>query len=697
MSGACRASSKTASTAGCWSPRGPVAGRPTPTRCASASPVRRFRWSRRGWGSSRSCSADRRRHPGRVRRDERATSASRVAVAGPVACRHRVPPQPLSGRTMYPLMLLVGAAMAQSSPAVTTAPDVDAQIFRPTIDGRRTLLVDDATVARRLRPSARLLFQYVNDPLVYVQDGEQTRIVSDIVQGDLLLGVGYDRLRIGLDVPVVMQVSGVAGDESGLGDIGADIGLSLLDPERDVFGLAVKGRVDLPTGDFANAIGTRELAYEVGGVLDLRLADSLVAVNFGTRGLPTADLVNVTIDDQFYLRAGLAQALADDDGAGLSLEAAAAFTYGEPLDNTPAVPVEGLVGGWVRVGDFVLRGGGGMGITDGVGAPDARVLLGIGYEPPDVADRDRDGILDDVDRCPTDPEDIDRYRDDDGCPDPATMVRVRFVDEDGQPIDHVRMAVESPDGTVAELSPEDPHPLHPGTYELHATAEGFVPLESSLVVPEGAEHEVTKVLTRPDGVLQIKVVGPDGRPVDARLTLDGGDRGTTGGEAQKVRIAPGEHTIRATANGYRVAEVTIALKAGTTEVVELVLEPAKVVVTVERVELREKVLFDFNQATIKPESYPLLDEVVAVMKEHPEIEVLRIEGHTDERGSAAYNLELSEKRAEAVRQYLIDHGIAPERLRAVGYGESKPLNPGHDEEAWEQNRRVEMWIEKRAD
>ncbi len=595
---------------------------------------------------------------------------------------------------MLSLMLLAGTAMAQSAPA---APDVNAQIFRPSIDGQRTLLVDDATVARRFHPSARLLFQYVNDPLVFVQDGEQTRIVSDIVQGDALLSVAYDRLRLGVDVPFAMLVSGVEGDESGLGDVGAELKLGLLDPERDVFGFAVEGRLDFPTSDFANAYGSSDLGYQVGGVLDLRVDDSLVALNFGTRGVPTAVLDNVTVDDQFYLRAALGQALLPDEGAGLSVEAGAAFTYGEALSNTAAVPVEGLLGGWVRMGDFVLRAGGGVGLTDGVGAPDARALLGIGYEPPNVSDKDRDGILDDVDDCPTDPEDIDGYRDADGCPDPSTMVQVNFVDEDKHPIDNVRMAIEAGDGAVEELSPRSAHPLHPGSYELHATAEGFVPLESSLVVPEGADHQVTKVMTRPDGILQVKVVGPDGRPVDARLSLDGGDRGTTGGEAQKVKVAPGEHTIRATANGYRVAEITIALKAGTTEIVELVLEPARVVVTVERVELREKVMFGFNKASIKPESYPLLDEVAGVMRDHPEIQVLRIEGHTDERGSASYNMKLSDDRAASVRQYLVDHGIAADRLRSVGYGESKPLNPEHDEEAWEQNRRVEMWIEDRAD
>ena len=224
-----------------------------------------------------------------------------------------------------------------------------------------------------------------------------------------------------------------------------------------------------------------------------------------------------------------------------------------------------------------------------------------------------------------------------------------------------------------------------------------MPLSTTLEVPSAAEHEVTKILTRPHGMLEITVVGPDGQPVDARLSLDGGDRGRTEGQAYQVKVSPGAHQVRASANGYRVAEVTVDLESGTREAVVLVMEPSQVVVTTEQVELREKVQFDTNLTTIKPESFPLLEEVARVLKEHPELTRLRIEGHTDERGSDTYNQRLSDGRAESVRAWLVEHGVQADRLRSIGYGESKPLDEGHNEAAWEKNRRVEMWIEERSD
>ncbi|RKX69963.1 hypothetical protein DRP53_06475, partial [candidate division WOR-3 bacterium] len=100
------------------------------------------------------------------------------------------------------------------------------------------------------------------------------------------------------------------------------------------------------------------------------------------------------------------------------------------------------------------------------------------------------------------------------------------------------------------------------------------------------------------------------------------------------------------------------------------------------------------KATIKPESYPILDEAAAILTSHPEIRV-EIQGHTDSIGSDAYNLKLSNLRANAVRTYLIErHGIDPSRLVARGYGESRPIADNRTKEGRAQNRRVDFVILK---
>ena len=102
------------------------------------------------------------------------------------------------------------------------------------------------------------------------------------------------------------------------------------------------------------------------------------------------------------------------------------------------------------------------------------------------------------------------------------------------------------------------------------------------------------------------------------------------------------------------------------------------------------VLFDTGSDRIRPESTPTLKEMGTMLKEHPELKLV-IEGHTDNVGVAANNQSLSEKRAEAVRQYLVDtFGIDKSRLQAKGFGSSKPTAGNDTPEGRQQNRRVEL-------
>ena len=104
------------------------------------------------------------------------------------------------------------------------------------------------------------------------------------------------------------------------------------------------------------------------------------------------------------------------------------------------------------------------------------------------------------------------------------------------------------------------------------------------------------------------------------------------------------------------------------------------------IELR--VEFDTNKSFVKPAYHERIKEVADYMKRHSEVDAV-IEGHTDSRGSDAYNQSLSQRRADSVRQYLIDKlGVSASRLTAKGYGESKPLADNNTAEGRQRNRRV---------
>ncbi len=107
---------------------------------------------------------------------------------------------------------------------------------------------------------------------------------------------------------------------------------------------------------------------------------------------------------------------------------------------------------------------------------------------------------------------------------------------------------------------------------------------------------------------------------------------------------------------------------------------------------REKIHFEYNKAVIKPESYDLLANVVEIINNCPDTIVI-IEGYTDSDGSDKYNQNLSQQRADAVKEYLINKGVAKERLKAIGYGEAKPVASNKTKEGRSKNRRIEFKFE----
>ena len=114
----------------------------------------------------------------------------------------------------------------------------------------------------------------------------------------------------------------------------------------------------------------------------------------------------------------------------------------------------------------------------------------------------------------------------------------------------------------------------------------------------------------------------------------------------------------------------------------LIYEPAHKIII-------ENVLFETGEEVISDVSKPELDKLVELMEEDITLEV-EVSGHTDSVGSDAYNLRLSQKRADAVKKYLVDKGVKPERIRAVGYGESQPVATNETEEGRTRNRRTEV-------
>ncbi|MGH7471133.1 MAG: OmpA family protein [Longimicrobiales bacterium] len=115
-----------------------------------------------------------------------------------------------------------------------------------------------------------------------------------------------------------------------------------------------------------------------------------------------------------------------------------------------------------------------------------------------------------------------------------------------------------------------------------------------------------------------------------------------------------------------------------------------------REELMEMVFFDYDQSAIRGDARPVLDRKVAILRANPNV-ALRIEGHADERGSVEYNLALSLRRANAIRDYLANFNLDGARFDVAPIGEERPLSSGASEDAYARNRRGEFHITRGGD
>jgi len=161
-------------------------------------------------------------------------------------------------------------------------------------------------------------------------------------------------------------------------------------------------------------------------------------------------------------------------------------------------------------------------------------------------------------------------------------------------------------------------------------------------------------------------------------------------------LPPGTWEVIVFADGYARVHRVLNGASGDETTLEVVLRPARVSMGDNKLTLRERVFFELDSDVIKGESFSLLDEVADLLEEHPEVRRIEVQGHTDDQGDDAYNMDLSQRRAESVRRYLIEQGgVTGSRLIARGYGESEPLQPNTSDEARAGNRRVEFVIKEK--
>ena len=536
------------------------------------------------------------------------------------------------------------------------------------------------------RLAAGALADYQYRPLVlYDANGDPAR---SIVRNQLNVNLGasailFDRLRLSVNLPVVAFTDGHSGtlrgvgyasppNEQGVGDLRAAVDVRLLGAYGDAATLAVGAQVWFPTGD-------RDL-YTTDGQVRFQ-PRVMVAGDIGMFAYAGRAGFSYRARDEAFAAGSLGSEIVLSGAAGVRLADRKLLIGPEVFTSTVVVkdgffekrstPVEGIFGAHYRAGPIHVGGGAGAGLTRGFGSPEFRALLTLEYQTPIDPDTDGDGILDSEDACKTvkgirsaDPakngcpkeEPKDRDGDgildvDDACPDvPGVATQDRATNGCPPPADRDKDGI---------LDPVDACPDVPGLPNEDPALRGCPDSDG-------------------DGVFD-KV---DACPNEAGLKTD--DPKTNGcpdndrdkdGIENKVDACPdepGKPDPDPKKNGCPKAFVSNG-----------------------EIKIIDQVKFKTSSADILPgkDSEEVLQAVLGVMKAHPEIKNIRVEGHTDDTGGAALNKKLSAARAASVVKWLTKNGIEAAKLKSEGFGPARPIDSNATEEGKRNNRRVEFHIE----
>lgn len=499
-----------------------------------------------------------------------------------------------------------------------------------------------------LRPFGRLTLGYADDPLVLVDANDssnQVRVVDNQFALYGAFGFGFfHRAHLAVLMPLYVQSSSfeeAAGNIKGTkpGDLGFDGRFTILDRHAPLE-LALAATLRVPTGDRESYASDGKVTVWPRALLSKQLSDAGTLINLSAGPVirPKNQEVGVTTGTQFRFTAGVLLALTKVIGVTGEV-AGSATTTSSSKRNTP---LEGALGGRLNFGSFVLGSTIGTGLTEGVGSPDWRWLAMIAVPGPfeqepekepatPIAaedDPDHDGVRGAADKCPNEAGKPER----DGCPDGDD-------DHDG--------ILNSKDKCPQEAEDKDGFEDEDGCPDLDNDKDGVPDVQDKC--PTEAED-------------LDKWMDEDGCP-DADNDADG--------VPDADDKCPNEPETK---NGIDDADGC----------------PDLLRVESGQIRTLEPIYFDYNKATIQARSEPLLLEMANLIRTRPDLGAIVIEGHTDNKGAAKYNLKLSRDRAASVRTFLVTAGVPEARLSSDGFGSERPIADNKTDAGRAQNRRVEF-------
>ncbi|MBN1962144.1 MAG: OmpA family protein [Deltaproteobacteria bacterium] len=542
-----------------------------------------------------------------------------------------------------------------------------AERFRPSTSASGIIDTETALVPEPLTWDLMLWLSYAKDPLVLtrIENNQKTRqpLVAHRLGGNLVGSIVlFSHLQVGLDLPMALYqtasdkvndvIDGAKNIKTvGLGNLRVAPKLQILNEKSHIISLALIASTLVPTKTASAYFGDAKVGFVPELAISRRIDAYTLALNVNYLSRTKQKIANLVVEDELGYHAAISYIL-DRDAANPVTVAASIF--GSTSAKRPYVRSNqtaneilfGITYGILPNFDFTAAGG--FGLSKGFGTPVYRGLVGLRLRtereaepeivpplpPPPTKDSDGDGLLDPDDKCPNKAEDKDDFEDNDGCPD---------LDNDKDNILDVDDQCPNESENLNQWQDED------GCLDEIPDKDG-----------DGILDNVDQCVDAPED--------KDGFQDEDGCPDSDNDADTVPDKLDNCPNEPGSVAFQ----GCK-AKQWVKLEG-------------------DKIEIKKKIFFESGSGKIQSRSFELIDNIAKVLLDHPEIELVRIEGHTDNKGPAKHNKKLSQSRADAVLSYLIKKGIPSKRLMAVGYGSERPIVPNKTAKNRATNRRVEFVI-----
>ena len=501
----------------------------------------------------------------------------------------------------------------------------------------------------------------------------------------------WNDIQFGIQLPLVLDTEhnraalGVASGQK-MGDLSWSAMLPLKKSNKEGWGASVLVRHTLPSSQLAAPVGVEHHLVSAEAVLSSSVPMEkqwFWSTNIGLQQQVIATDANSKYATQLYARGGVGYAFAQSTGLSLETWGALPITAEDVVNDTTT---EIAISAFHQFHDVRFRASTTMSLGESVDSLSGRTSIAVVYAPQvNIYDRDEDGLTDEVDACPLEPEDEDGIDDFDGCPD-HPLVTIQLIDQNGATIENQEFLLAGKRGVSGT-----PMEIPAGMWNDQINSRTITNSSQEVEIPNTERFILTVPVHQPYQDVSVDIRNEKGKKLK---NIAWGLVHTKSMHTDKSGALPvGDQFVRLSADGYRSVIQKVNVDPNGKSTISVRLTKSKVRKKGSRLVLSEPIVFKGNKtADLEIRSYGILNDVADLMLSHPELQ-FTIETHTDSVGSKNSNQTCTQSQGDIIKQYLMYNDIHSDRLLVLAHGEKKPIANNMYRSGRKKNRRVEFRVQ----